>query len=454
MIIAPGNFLTANAALQKEPVFIITIDTYSRVFTNKATGVTGQYDWLESIDDHNKQISELDGGSNVSDLTFTVSDIAGGITADFPGFVFEGKAVTLTTGFVGMAQTDFALLFTGVIDTVASANGNNSYLFTCIEATAQVLSRVIYGVADDSQPTSSKHIRTLNGHPLDIFLAALTTELGLLSTQINEAKITAIRDSLFAGMQFFFEIDSPPVAKDFLEQQILKPLGAYMWTNSAGQIDVNFFYANSPLVSLALTDDNIVYTPLANQTDLINTISFRFDKSGGNSGSTFLAESVQEFAPSITKYGIYGSAIIESDGMRSGLQGFFLAALTATIIFLRYGLKNLKFDEVELLWSACILEPGDMVTMTSAFVPDRVAGVMGITNHLFQVFDRTWDFTNGIVKVRLMDASYINVIGHSLITPNAEGDFTVVSSADRTGYMFLANNSDQYSDGTAGNTLT
>src|ERR1700722_19960017 len=597
MISVPANFSSANVALLKAPIFLITIAGYSRVFTNYATGVGGQYDWLEAYDDLQITISEMDGGSDIQNWSFTVQDFQNLITADFPSFTFEGKSVTVMTGLVGMAQVDFALLFTGVIDSVASANENLSYQFNCID-NQQTLTQVIFGVADDGFPTDSDHLRTLNGHPLDILIAALVDEAGIPATAINQAKINGYRDGIFAGIQFKFEIDSPPAAKDFIEAQLLKPLGGYLWTNNKGQIDVNFFYKQvrpavfsgcligawtdstgqlvrapfapgldvtlkapagatqlqlgvndhfwtdnsgswviavngsnvtvnadvapwtftgginsaypfidtsaaapvvvavtagnlyriqyiSGLVSLhlgavfrdangiepqtdplvssepgwnavqpfslpasvySINEDNMIVLPLAEQADLINTVTFRMDNTTGGS-SDYAVETTEEYAPRGAVYGQYGTQIIEAAGMRSGLQGVFLAERISSMIFRRYGSKNPMFTEIDLLWSACLLEPGDIVDMSSAHVPDRIAGVMGISGKLFEVFDRTWDFNDGLVKVRLLDASYLATAGTALIAENSVPVWTSATSDEKATYMFLCNTSDQQSDG-------
>jgi hypothetical protein len=601
MIRTTGNFAAANAILAKEPVVLITVAGYSRVFTNRATGISGQVDWIEDIQDLGITINDLDGGSDLGELIFTIQDRGGLITADFPSFVFEGKVVTLMTGFVGMAQSDFALLFTGKVDSVASANQNNSYTFTCVD-NKQALTKVIYTVADDGKPTDSNHRRTLNGHPLDILLAGLRTEIGLADLEIDIPRIQIYRDGIFAGNQFLFEVDSPPAAKDFFEQQILKPLGGYLWVNNKGQMSVNFFIhdnrtpiypgsfvggfadgtgqlvappihignaietvvpagatqlllgvndhfytdntgswnvsvdgaapitvngdvrpwnitgglnsaylfdtsgssspvsvavtagnpitvsvvsglvsqhlgvnpsdglgdpsdtsagsrpgdwavqvANNVVSLMSLNPDNLGDTiPEALQADLVNQTSYRFDKT---TDGKFAAQPVRSYSVSTTRYGLFGQQVIESDGMRSGFQGYFLAAFVSRLIFLRYGLKNLKFDQVPVFWTACVLEPGDLVNLTEPHIPDRDLGTIGVTNKLFEVLDRTWDFMNGIVSLTLIDASYLQKFGQYLIAPNGMADFTAASATNKAKYMFLANASDQYSDATPAHLL-
>jgi len=405
MITASPTFLAANAILRKEPIFLFTIAGYSKAFTNIKTGVAGQFDWIVDIADLANSISDTDGGADLGQLVVTVQDQLGGITASFPGFVFEGKAVTLSTGFVGMASSSFVTLFTGVIDNVASSNENTSYDFTCTDNTLR-LNEVIYTVADDGKGTDSDHLRTLNGHPLDMLLAIFSTELGLQPTDYNSAKIIHYRDTLFAGVQFTFSIDSPPAAKDFIEKEIMRPLGGYLWTNNLGQLDVNFFEVQ-PGVSVMTLDANNTLghpdhdIPVASQADLINTANFRFDK---DSEGKFTSERVETYAPSVAKYGQFGQWVVESEGLRSGLQGYVTAIFTSNLMFLRYGLKQLKFDaNFDLDWTGCVLEPGDIVAVTNPFIPDRTAGVVGVSNKLFEVLDRSLSFDKGTVTISLIE---------------------------------------------------
>lgn len=625
MIQVPGNFLTANASpaddvtkISKLAIYRLEIESYGRIFVSipiigNGTDLelaeplaTGEFNWIADMENLAISVSDLDGGANLGTLSVTVQDWMGKITADLPGSLLEGKKVTLTTGFPGMSRADYATLFTGVVDTIVGTNNNLEYIFNCVD-TSQVLQKVIFPVGDSGRATDSANTRTLNGHPLDILVDVLMNEVGLDATQINLAKIYGYRDGTYAGMQMTFEIDSPPVAKDFIENEILKPLGGYRWTNSRGQFDVNFFYptsiipvfsgaligafadgtgalvakpflianggsfkvpagatqlqmgvndhfftdnggswsvsvngaspvtvngtakpysvsgglnsaypftdtgATSPTVVavtagttisivrlsglvdlhagttlfdgigdptehgaglrpgdnaspqvifktpvMNLTIDNTLEVPLAEQADLVNVVLFRFDK---DSQGNFLTQPLSKYQKSIDRFGevgagqLYGEQIIESEGMRAGLQGIFLAKFVSRLIFLRYGLKNLQYEGVPHLWTACVLEPGDIVSVTNRFVPDRQAGVMGITNKLMEVMDREWNFHEGTVTLKLLDASYLSSFGGALITPDAQADFTAATADEKKKYMFLCNNSDKYSDGTAAQLL-
>jgi hypothetical protein len=238
MISSTANFQTALTAFKNgQLIFLVTIAGYSRVFTNYPTGVGGQYDWIESVDDINQTIQAIEGGADQTSWGFTVQDKTGLVTADFPGFTFEGKQVTVQVGFVGLAQVDFCTIFTGIVDTVANANSNNSYYFTCLDISAK-LAQVVYVTGDDGiNPVSSKNLKTINGHPLDILLDILSNKIGLPGGQIDTTKIQAYRDGPFSGVQFTFRLSQSVTAHDFNSSTpigIVGLMGAF--TDGAGVV--------------------------------------------------------------------------------------------------------------------------------------------------------------------------------------------------------------------------
>lgn len=463
MITASLAFNTANSLRQKKPMYAITIEGYNKIFakvfdnSNLPTfpgGVT-VVPWIVSIENHAVTVNDLDGGADLADFQFTVQDRGHAITVDFGSFTFEGKKVQLLAGFDGMNGADYVPLFTGKIDSIESTNANQEYLFTCPDI-RQELTRVIYGIGDDGISTDNDHPRTLDGNPLDILLAALQVEVGLDPSDIDIAKINTYRNSIYAGLQFEFKITSPPAAKDFIENELLKPLGAYLWSNNLGQITINFYYPLSIDPVIDFSPDNLTEIPEAGVADLINQFSARFDYDESDKPQ---AELVRQDDQSIAKYGLFGQHVIEARGLRSGLQGNLVAAHTAFLIFQRYGFKQLTFgsssgnsNPISAWWVACLVEPGDIVTMSHPDVPDRLNGVMGISGQTFVVMDRTWHFFECLVEFKLL---YIDLtpFQRHYITPNGEGLYSAASSDHRSRYMYLANDSDQYSNGAPGNTV-
>jgi hypothetical protein len=476
VITATANYLAADAKSSKAPVFVVTIESYSRAFSNRSAipGYVGTLaDWLVSIEDLQTTVNDLDGGTDLADLVFTVQDgppdaqgrPTGLITASFPSFTFEGKLVQLFAGYDGLDFADFIPLFTARIDSVESSNSNLEYVFSCPDIRSD-LNRAIYTTADDGEATGSGHVRTLNGHPLDILIDALEAECGLTSGQVDEAKITQYRDTIYSGAQMSFVLDAAPVAKEFIETELMKPLGAYLRTDNLGRVTVEFAYPVNSTPVFSFTPDNLLDVPAAGQADLINQVIVRLDATTGNSSSGFAAERVEQSDASISKYGMYGQQIIESKGLRSGLNGLFLARMTAFLLFLRYASKalchgdsgkNVSSDPINAPWNAALLDPGDFVKLTHPLVPDRVAGVLGVVDKPYVVMDRTWQFpiggSAGTVQLKLLEID-LNTFQQFLIAPNGEASYTSASTTDRAKYMFLCNDIDLYSTGAAGNTLS
>jgi hypothetical protein len=469
MIAATPAYLAVDALPNKAPVFVITIAGYSRAFSNRSliTGFVGTVvNWLVAIEDLQTTVNDLDGGTDLADLIFSVQDTGAAITADFPSFVFEGKLLQLFAGYDGLDFSDFITLFTGRIDSVESSNSNLEYVFTCPDIRSD-LNRAIFTTADDGGATSSDHVRTLNGHPLDILIDALETECGMSSAQVDEAKIHQYRDTIYSGAQMSFVLDAAPVAKEFIETELMKPLGAYLRTDNLGRVTVEFAYPVTATPVFSFTPDNLLDIPAAGQADLINQVIVRLDAtSGTGSGSGFAAERVEQADASILKYGMYGQQIIESKGLRSGLNGLFLARMTAFLIFLRYSSKalchgdngkNSSSDPVTAFWSAARIEPGDFVLMTHPDVPDRAAGVLGIIDKAYVAMDRTLQFaiggSPGTVQLKMIEVD-LNKFTQFFIAPNGEADYVAASTADKGKYLFLCSDADVYSNGAAGNALS
>jgi hypothetical protein len=603
MIAATTNFLAALSTFRSGKIlYLITIAGYSKVYTNYVSGVAGQVPWIVSMDDSSTSINDMDGGADQIAFAFTVQDRNGAITADFPGFTFEGKQITLQMGLPGLAQADFVTLFTGFVDTVASVNSNTEYYFTCNDISS-ILAAVVYLLGDSGLPISSTNIKTLLAHPLDLLISVLgqaglnlipdfdnnlgtwlpqasivysatggqrsggkwvytgtgaassflfnrsqifnvtpgqtytlaafidatnvtsiagggfpnidiydptvTTfyagvgqaigQAGFVSTNwtcpvgvtqvrvifdtanctvsngnpltfsdpilalsaignnllIDVNKIRAYRDGIFSGMQFQFHLSQSVAAADFVKQQILKPLGGYLWANSLGAITVNFFSPLSAPTAVATLGPNYwVSIPEAEQLDIINQVQFQFDKddADANASGNYLATDTEIYGPSQNKYGTqFGEQVVQADGIRSGFQGFFTARMVSRMIFGRYGLKNLKFDQSapDSLWQTCLLEPGDIVAVTHPQIPDRVAGVVGVTNKLFEIMNRSFLFSTGRMNLTMIDASYLSVFGLFKISPNGQADYTAGSNV----FMYLCDDTDKYTNGDAGHVL-
>jgi hypothetical protein len=426
----------------------VEISGYSRTFTRYKTGGS-YYPWIEEVGDFSYTINDTDGGADQGTFSFIASDILNQITADFPGFVFEGKTVTVKSGLPGLAYADWTTVFVGYIDTVTSENDNLSYSFSCLDMTGK-LSQIVFQTGNDGSPTSASNFRTLNGHPLDLLLDILLNQVKLPASLVNVTAIQAYRDGPYAGMQMRFELDQPVAAHDFIVNQLLKPLGCYMFVGN-GQITVtSFFPIDVPVAVKTFGPASWTGIPTAEQASLINYIQWQFDKDDSGGSGNYNSSDLEEYTASLARYGInnVGELTITADGMRSALQGYFIAAVVSYMIFLQYGLKALKFDSnsADCQWNMVLVESGDFVYVTHPEVPDRAAGVMGMTNKLFRVLNKSINWTEGIVNFTLIDVSYLQSFGFYKIAPDTIAAYASESTANKAKYMFLCNGAGQYSN--------
>jgi hypothetical protein len=479
MISVTGTYSAAHVKLDKRPIFVIAIESYARAFSTINVGSftpsfpgsvsTPSYAWLTHIEDLEQTANDLDGNADLADLVFGVQDVNGQLTTDLASFVFEGKKVQLLQGYgiydstapdqvaldPAFLMSDFVVLFTGKIDKVETDATNNEYLFTCPDI-RQELSKVIFTTGNSGRPTDDNNPRTLTMHPLDALLYVLQTEVGLSASEIDVATITTYRDTLYQGAVFSWTIKSSPIAKDFIDNEIMKPLSAFHYINNLGQVCVNFAYPINLTTVLDLNVDNVTEIPTCGQVDMINQVEVRYD----HNGDKFISQLVRQYAPSVSKYGLSGSPhIIESTGMQSSFGAGFLAALAAYMIFLRYGLKNLMFGDsgtsstvISTTWQAALVEMGDFVTVTLPYVPNRVTGFMGIAGQSFIVLDRTWRFSEGKVDLKMV-AVDLTIFKQFLVTPNGEAAYTLATAADQAKYLFQSDNTAHYSNGNSANTL-
>jgi hypothetical protein len=450
LLTAAATFNTNLASLKLQPVLALEIGTYAKVFTTKDMSIAGQFDWIVSASGLGFNVSSLDGSANMSDVTVTIQDRGNAITADMPSITLEGKTATLKTGFVGQPYADFLTLFTGQVDRVNRNQDGNSYDFVCKD-TRLAMKKIIYLTGDDGvNPTSQKNTKAVVGHPLDIALDILLTQLALPGGSVDSVGFGNFRDLLFPGMIFEFHLQGAPEAKAFVESEIFKVLGGYLRITNTGVLTPVFF---QPLPGAAgsvmsLGENDIIGLPDIQQADLINVLTMRFDSNDGN----FNSESVQQYAASITKYGQQGQAIIESQGLRAGFQGYFVTAQVSNGIFGRFGNKNPRMD-ITCRWPAVLLEPGDKILVTHSKLPDRIAGTMGLVNALFEIESIQYDFEAYTVTLSLVDASYQSTFGAFRIAPDAQANWTLATAPQKARYMFQSDATGHMSDATVANLL-
>jgi hypothetical protein len=449
VIASNASFDAQNRRKAKQLIHLVEIAGYGRAFITSQPLAAGQFAWIKEIGTLTQRADLLEGKSSLSGLDLTVLDRAGLITSDFLSTTFEGRVATVKTGIDGMALSDFVALATMIVDSVDSDASNTAYTFHLVDD-ERLIKRTIYRIADDGAQTSDQHRKTVVGNPMDILSDVLQNQVGLAAGKINSAAIAGYKANLFAGNRMDFTLTKAPEAKQFLDLEIFKALGGFNFTNSLGQYTPVFLIPTAaPAAALTLTDKNLVELPVPKQLKFMNELSYRFDSDGSKFGSELTAVN----AASAAKYGLSGMQVIESRGQRGALGAWAYGRLLANTLFLQYAFKPISLS-VSVLWDAALVEPGDFVRVTHSKIPNRDLGVMGMTNRLFLVTARGWDFGRGNVLLDLLDANWLDLMPAYQIAPDAQADWTLATQEQKDQYMFISSQATgNYSDGQAGHKI-
>lgn len=471
MIPATANWLAANAPRKKTLVHVVTIQGYARVFTNVKTGVAGEFAWLQKIEALAQAAEPIQGGSLITELKLTVLDVGRAITADIANLVpanwtavsgltpgiFDGRQITITSGMTTLnLRSDFLPIATLIIDQVDHDQQNNAYTFHLRSLMVNVFKQKVFNFGDDNQTgTSSQNPKNFYANPMDALLTVLQSQLALPNSAINLTAINALKAGLFAGMQMRFVITQPVEAKQWLDLEIFRAFAGWNFINYAGQYTpVYELPSAAPVSQLTITDkltsgsDDAGENPIEpEEIAFINEIQYGLDHDGGNF-RTFLTELS---AASFARYRLTGVLVIQPRGVRSLYGGYAFGRMVSNVFFKRYAFKNLKYT-LTAYWDAAPLEIGDLVRLTSASVPDRTKGELGITNRLCEVLSTKKNLERGLVELELLDQSWLDALGAFQIAPDGTPVWTAASAQQKSTYMFVSRGGTQ-SDGTPGHAL-
>ena len=126
---------------------------------------------------------------------------------------------------------------------------------------------------------------------------------------------------------------------------------------------------------------------------------------------------------------------IKSRGLRSTLGGISIANATMDALFVRYGTPPARVA-LQTLFSAHLLEAGDVVEMTSDYYPDIDGRGVGATRLLEVLSVKAGPFR---VEAEAIDLTAPLTVGRrAVIGPAAMGDYTAATTDEKETYAWLA----------------
>ena len=361
---------------------------------------------------------------------------------------------------------------------------------------------------ENGYPVSDQNPRYVAGNPIDIILAVLQNELGvgqdpaLLTSNyvmqslapiyesqqnyepmpppegwaiytpgqdatlinpnayIDVPGLLAFREGEFSGVWFDFVITRPIDGKQFIEEQILKPLGLYWIVRADGRLSLKTM---KPPVEqtpeFAFSAKNIMGIPQTQRQNIINLVTFQLDVQQG--GITTAARSYgyqvsYEQQTSLQTYRQVFEQQIQSTGLRVARGGMMLSRLAADRTFRRHAFATPTYKLTAQLATVPV-ELGDYVWLSHPKILDLKTGKLGLNNVVCEVVDRQPNYSHATVDFTLLDTRFINISPPYQIasaaanippwdeaTPQEQAQYMYISSAAMGG---------ENSDGTPGNTI-
>ncbi len=357
-------------------------------------------------------------------------------------------------------------------------------------------------------PVSSDNPRFLQGNPIDLLLATLQNELGvgqdptLLSSNyildqlvpaysqqqdytpqpppagwviftpgddstlinpnlyIDVDQFLTVRDTYFSGAWMEFQIQRPVDGKQFMEEQIMKPLGLYFIVGASGQLRLHSLKPlpyTTPV--FAFTASNVMGIPATERQSVINMVTAKMDVVNSEASTAARTYNGQVTFIQNTSLGLYRQVYqenLESTGIVSARGGSLTLSIYADRLFRRRSFAPPAYRVTAMLASAAV-ELGDLVTLTHPLVLDFESGQRGIVNVTCEVIDRKPNYSKGQMEFLLLDTRFLNYGNVYQIAPAADNipSWDTASASERATYMFmsLAALDGSNPDGTPGNTI-
>jgi hypothetical protein len=416
-----------------------------------------------------QSVDDLEGSSNLGNVSIPCidGDILNprAVSTDIAsGYSFPGQTAIVWYGWQGLALSDFCQMATMIVDHTDYAEDANALTFV-LRDNSLLTNGFAFIYAQNGLLTTSQNPATVMGRPFDPIqglLVAALLDAGFSSGLINTAALANLDENIYFDLNLQFNVSYPPVAKDWIENEILKTLGCYWFWNNLGQFTPYCLLpAAPPTAVLSLGQGDIAADTFPQPEEspkYTSALTYRMDcdSNGQNPETNF----TDIYAPAANLYGISQSRVIVSRGMRSGQGGMRLAHLMANMLFRRYGLKPLteKFKG----YAPCMpLEMGDKLLLSHPLIPNakfpaalRTPGSpMGIQGTLWEVLNTRKSLEDGMVDLELLHVSWQLPSNAWLIAPDGTPAYTACTTAQKAKYFFVCNTSNEQSNGDAAHTL-
>lgn len=449
MIPATTNFQTYRNATGQQPIVVLSLPGLGLTYSNRAVaGLSATMTTMQLPSGISQQISDLQGSATLGSMVFTVVDLNRQLLPLLATKQWYGAAANVQVGFAGLTYpADYLPYMTGNVLSIVPTADHTGWTITVADKKRTLITQA-YTIGDDGiSPVGKNNPRTLAGNPLDLVLDLLQNELGIASSDVDTAAIAALRNGRFSATRMLFSLTSSVSAMSFLEQELLQPNGLFHFARYSGAISIaDILSPPVPLtLALSLTKGAIIGMPTFRPATIYNCVEFDLDYDGSNYRDTKIFVDDD----SVAKFQLQSPLKIQSQGMRTNLQGASRAGITARRIFLRYagGPANQITLRVGGLY-AITAEVGDYIEMSHDQLENLDSGTLGWNNRVGLVLNVQPSWAQATTTLDVLDITN-ELRAPYVYAPDGTPVWASASSSQKATYMFMANSSEQQSDGTS-----
>ena len=414
--------------------------------------------YLAGISGSSQSITPEEGTASIGGVSFNLTDYNDEITALLATdtYNFHRKKTTIKAGYKGMNETDMLTVCTGWVTGLSLTSDGLAYKFQVTDPQKWLQRKIFRGA--ETTPVN------LQGNPINILLAVLQSTglgtngthdyldaengLGLSSDYINVTDIESVRNKWFPTNSHYmkFTITERQTAKEFIEKEILKVLNCYPVIDGSGKYSIRPYKPPLAGYEKVQTFNDDVFTKLpswdANLSALVNEVEFFYD----HDGDDFQTQEFYADTTSINNRGPGNKPIsIKSMGLHTSVAGASISMNTSDVItrrknsiFNRFAAPPLRVS-VTTFFNRWLTEVGDILPVTSAYLPDIEAGTRGLDARRMEAQNITPNWDKGSVTATLLDTGYAKnkyaaISPCMTVTAGSSGTSFTVSAADAAKY--------------------
>ncbi len=320
-------------------------------------------------------------------------------------------------------------------DEVFSYTGNTGTSFTGC-------TRGELGTAADAHVDGTQMINVviLEGNPMTLALQIMMSTgagtngpydvlpacagLSIPEDQVNVEAFENQRDLWLNQFNFRFEEQDSTPGLSFLQEQIYSFSNSYPVVDNEGRLSVKVYAPPLPNQLAPVVSDNDMagapkYQPSRLATMFYNEIRLSFDWDFVT--KTFGSVSFFEDLQSQVIYNTTSTRTLESRGMRGGIgaTGTPRIANWATRFLKRFSVPPPSLNG-KLLYDKRLLEPGDVVPITSIHIPNLITGKKGVVTKLMELVEYTPDPAQGVQTAVFLDTGYTYGHKYAGISPSKQ----------------------------------